>query len=218
MLVRHHIEITRQAIGADVSPRALAVITHANLKQDGLRYQFGHDHFHFDNNQFEKSYAYIEEQRSLVHTSLERLDAKSAWNAFGRMIHTVQDFYAHSDYIARWLARFDHDPQSGAERGDRTPPAPEQVDPVFSEILQSPDLRSGKLYYPFEALTFIPKLGKLFVPLMPPDAHAHMNLDDHDDKGLFNYVFQASVKRTQLEFKQTIGKLSAAQRSLFTDR
>ena len=107
MLVPHHIEITRQAIGADVSPRALEVILRANLRQDGLRYQLGHDHFHFDNNQFEKSYAYIEEQRALVRASLERGDAQSAWQAFGRMIHTVQDFYAHSDYIPRWLSRFD---------------------------------------------------------------------------------------------------------------
>ncbi|HSQ38927.1 MAG TPA: hypothetical protein VLM78_02105 [Anaerolineales bacterium] len=207
MLVPHHIEITRQAIGADVSPRALEVILHANLRQDGLRYQLGHDHFHFDNNQFKESYAYIEEQRALVRASLERGNAQSAWQAFGRMIHTVQDFYAHSDYIPRWLSRFD----------GGTPPAPEEVDPVSSDILQHPDLRSGKLYYPFEILAFIPPLRKFILPHLPADSHAHMNLDDPDDKGLFEYVLQASIKRTKIEFDNTIAKLSSTLQLLFTD-
>lgn len=207
MLVPHHIEITRQAIGADVSPRAFESIVRANGVQDNLRYQFGHDHFHFDNNQFEKSYAYIEAQRALVRTSLERGDVESAWRAFGRMIHAVQDFYAHSDYIPRWLSRFN----------GGTPPAPGEVDPVSSEILQHPDLRSGKLYYPLEALAFIPLLRKFILPLLPADSHAHMNFDDRDDKGIFDYVFHASVKRTRLEFDNTIALLKPNFSPLFTD-
>lgn len=81
MLVRHHIEITRQALGADVSSRALNVILRANTRQDGLRYQLGHDHFHFDSNQFAKSYAYIEAQRALVRASLKQGDAEPARRA-----------------------------------------------------------------------------------------------------------------------------------------
>lgn len=207
MLVPHHIEITRQAIGADVSSRALEVILRANLRQDGLRYQLGHDHFHFDNNQFKESYAYIEEQRALVRASLEHGNAQSAWQAFGRMIHTVQDFYAHSDYIPRWLSRFDR----------QTPPAPEEVDPVSSDILQHPDLRSGKLYYPFEILAFIPPLRKFILPHLPADSHAHMNLDDPDDKGFFDYVLQASIKRTKIEFEKTVAELPSSILPLFTD-
>ena len=208
MRICYHIEITRQAIGAQVSPRALDVIVCANIQQDSLPYQFGYDHFHFDNNSFKESYAYIDEQRALVCTSLERGDAESAWRAFGRMIHTAQDFYAHSDYIPRWLARF--------EGG--TLPAPEQVDPVSSEILNHPGLSSGKLYYPLEALTFIPKLGKLFAPLLPTDAHAHMNLDGPDETHRFDYVMQASIKRTGLEFDQTTDQLSSDHFALFTNR
>lgn len=207
MLIPHHVEITRQAIGADVSSRALEVIVRANLRQDGLRNQLGHDHFHFDNNQFERSYAYIEEQRTLVRTSLERGDAQSAWSAFGRMIHTVQDFYAHSDYIPRWLSRFN----------GGTPPAPGEVDPVSSDILQHPDLHSGKLYYPFEVLVFIPPLRKFILPHLSADSHAHMNLDDFDDKGIFEYVLQASIKRTKIEFDVTTSQISSAHLFLFTD-
>ena len=208
MLVPHHIEITRQAIGADVSPRAFESIARANGAQDNLRYQFGHDHFHFDNNQLEKSYAYIETQRALVLSSLERGDAESAWRAFGRMIHAAQDFYAHSDYIPRWLSRFD----------GQTPPAPGEVDPVSPDILQHPNLHSGKLYYPFEILAFIPPLRKFVLPHLPSDSHAHMNFDDRDDKGIFEYVLQASVKRTRLEFEKTTALLSPELLTQFLDR
>lgn len=208
MLIPHHIAITRQAIGAEVSPRALEAIVRANVGQDSLLYQLGHDHFHFDNNQIEKSYAYIEEQRALVRPALERGDAPSAWQAFGRMTHTAQDFYAHTDYIPRWLSRFT----------DRTPPAPEAVDPVSSEILSHPGLHSGKLYYPFEALTFLPLVGKFFIPLFPRDSHAHMSIDDHDGTGRFDYVFLAAVKRTKLEFEKTVALLSPELRERFVDR
>ncbi len=208
MLVRHHIEITRQALAAQVSPRALEAVNHANAGQDGLRYQLGHDRFHFDNNQFQKSYAYIEEQRTLIHPALERGDTPSAWRAFGRMIHTAQDFYAHSDYIPRWLSRFD----------GRTPPPPEEVDPVSSEILQHPDLRSGKLYYPLEILAFIPSLHRFILPLLPRDSHAHMHIDDHDERGFFDYVFLAAVKRTRMEFVQTVSPLSSVLLDKFADR
>lgn len=206
MLVRYHIEITREAIGAEVSPRALDVILRANARQDSLRYQFGHDHFHFDSNCFEASHAYIEEQRSLVRSNLEHNDAESAWRAFGRMIHAAQDFYAHSDYIPRWLSRF-----NGA------PPPPSEVDPILPEIFHSADLRSGKLYYPFEVLAFIPILWKFVLPILPPDSHAHMNHDGPHTSTCFSHVFHAAVKRTRLEFEQTTIHLSRDLRSLFTD-
>ena len=208
MLVPHHIEITRQALAAEVGPRALEVIIRANIAQDGLRYQLFHDHFHFDNNQFQKSYAYIEEQRARVRLALERGDARSAWQAFGRMIHPAQDFYAHTDYIPRWLSRF--------ETG--TPPAPEEVDPVFSEILNHPDLHSGKLYYPLEVLAFVPFLRKFILPLLPVDSHAYMNHDGHETSAQFDYVFRAAVKRTRLEFEKTVALLSSELRERFVDK
>jgi hypothetical protein len=97
------------------------------------------------------------------------------------------------------------------------PPAPGEVDPVSPDILQHPNLHSGKLYYPFEILAFIPPLRKFVLPHLPSDSHAHMNHDDYNEKGLFEYVFHASVKRTQLEFKQTTAQLSPAHLFIFTD-
>ena len=187
MLVRHHIAITRQAIGADVSPRALEVIVRANLRQDGLRCQFGHARFHFDNNQFDQSYAYIEEQRALVRASLQRGDAQSAWRAFGRMIHTVQDFYAHSDYVARWR--------------EQTPGGEPAQIPAYPASGFEGNLRSGRLYYPLEILSFLPPLRPLILPLLPRNSHAWMNLDDPGQPN-FDFAFAAAVKHTALEYHQ----------------
>ena len=53
-------------------------------------------------------------------------------------------------------------------------------------------------------------MRKFILPHLPADSHAHMNLDDPDDKGLFDYVLQASIKRTRIEFEKTIAQLSSS--------
>ena len=208
MKIPYHRDITTRALESVVSPRALQVIVRANVAQDGLHYQLGHDHFHFDSNQFDAAYAYMEQQRNHVRASLERNDVDSAWQAFGKLTHAAQDFYAHSNYIPLWLDLF-----AGA-----TPPPPPEVDPVSPQILGHPDLRSGKLYYPFEALTFLPLIGGLFVPFLPADSHAKMNHDGPDNSPLFDYIFHAAVKRTRFEFEKIISSLPPNSQTRFTDK
>src|SRR5262245_51635536 len=132
MLTQYHVEIMLASVGDHFSPRAISEIIYANARQDRLQGQFGHDEYHFDNNAFEKTYAYIEEQRALVVASLNQKDALSAWQAFGRFLHSVQDFYAHSNYITLWVNRFNV----------QALPTPAEIDPVDLTLLNSPDLRS----------------------------------------------------------------------------
>jgi len=201
-------DITRQAIGAEFSPRALQVILHANVGQDSLIHQVGRDHFHFDNNQIDASNAYIEAQRAAVFSSLSCNDVRAAWQAFGRMIHTLQDFYSHSDYVPRWLFRFN----------GGTPPPPDEIDPVSVDVLEHPGLHTGMFRHPLEVLAFLPPLRKLVLPYLPANSHARMNHDGPHVSAQFEYVFQASVKRTRLEFERTIAQLSPGQLSSFVDR
>ena len=208
MLVRYHIDITRQAIGAQVGAHALQVILRANVGQDSLIHQVGRDQYHFDNNRIKASNAYIEEQRIAVFSSLARSDVRAAWQAFGRMIHTVQDFYSHSDYVPRWLSRF---------RGETMPP-PEAIDPVCAEVLEDPGLHTGMFNHPLEILAFLPSLRKLILPFLPANSHAQMNHDGPHVSAQFDYVFQASVKRTRLEFEKTTSQLSPEHLSSFIDR
>ena len=132
-------------------------------------------------------------------------DIRSAWAAFGRLTHTAQDFYAHSNYIGLWLAQ---QPETIA---------PQEVNPMDVDLINSPALRSGKVYL-LEALTFIPPLKPLIMPLLPRDAHGWMNLDSPERGPNFRYAFQAAVKRTKIEFKRTTSELPGEVLQLFVGK
>jgi hypothetical protein len=205
MLTNYHEDITRQALSYHFSPEALQVIVRANLAQDELRGQFGHDEFHFDNNAFALSNAYIEAQRDQIHSALSDGDAHTTWAAFGRLTHTSQDLYAHSNYVDLWLSRFGGDSSAAAD-----------IEPMVAELLCSPDLRSGKLYYPFEILSFVPVLKLIIIPFLPRDSHAWMNLDGPTQGWKFPYAFEAARKRTHYEYERTVADLSQTQVALFS--
>lgn len=204
MLPRFHVEIMQLALGDRFSPRALEMIIKANLRQDWLLGQIGHDEYHFDNNAFDQSYAYIEEQRARTVSALMANDVSGAWSAFGRLTHTAQDFYAHSNYIALWLAR-----QSQSVR-------PADVESTDSSLIHSAALRSGKVY-PLEVLTLIPLLRPVVLSFLPRDSHGWMNIDSPERGPNFPYVFQAAVKRTRVEFAMTTRDLSNNLFTLFVD-
>jgi len=207
MLQQFHIEMMRLSLGKQFSTLALEKIIKANVNQDRLRGQIGHDEYHFDNNAFEKSYAYIEEQRALTVSSLMANDVPSAWSAFGRLTHTAQDFYAHSNYIDLWLSC----------QPDGAIPTPSEVDPLDPDLINTRALRSGKVYF-LEILTFIIPLKPLVMPLLPRDAHGWMNLDSPEQGPSFEYAFQAAVKRTKIEFEKTTKDLSGDLLALFVDK
>ena len=189
MLIPIHEEMTREALGEHFSPRALEIIIAANRKQDAIRGQIGHDEFHFDNNAIEKGLRYINEQRGFVLASLLSPGVLSAWIAFGRLTHTAQDFYSHTNYISLWL-----------DQHPSTPPTPLEIDPVQKSLLRSPSLHSGKIYLPMDALYFVPFLRKFALKLLPEDSHGKMNLDSPAQGPRFEYARAAAVKRTQHEF------------------
>lgn len=201
MKPQYHHRMTAQALDQQISPTALKIVVAANCGQDALRYQFGYDHFHYDNNAFQAGDAYLEEMRRDIATSLALGSALPAWQAFGRMLHAVQDFYAHSNYVALWVERY---PDA----------APDQIHPLLVAALTDPRLCSGRLYYPLEVLSFLPLLQPLVVPLLPRDSHAWMNIDDPSRPG-FDFAYAAAVKRTTIEFENIKKSLSPAAFALF---
>lgn len=183
----YHRAITEQALHSFLPPATLKIILRANLGQDALRYQLGHDHFHYDNNAFAAANAYVAETRSAAKQALRRGEDSLAWESFGRLTHAVQDFYAHSDYVSRW-----HEQTPGG--------APDQIPAYPGSGLEGLSLHSGRLYYPLEILSFLPPLRPLILPLLPRDSHAWMNLDDPGQPG-FAFAFAAAVKHTVLEYQ-----------------
>lgn len=207
MLKPVHVQITRRALNEKLSPRALAVIIESNLQIDTIPNLLGHEELHFDNNAFERSRAYIEEQRSLIRPALERSDPRQAWQAFGRLTHTAQDFYAHSNYVDLWLACQPNGMVPGAS----------EIDPLDDALVENPSLRSGKMYFPLGLLSFVPGLKKLVIPRMPRDSHAWMNLDSEARGPMFEYAFHAAVKRTRFEFETVKQALPRELSRVFAD-
>jgi hypothetical protein len=207
MLKPYHIEMTRLALGEHFSSDALQKITDANLHQDRLLGQVGHDEYHFDGSAFEKSYAYVEEQRALTLSSLLANDVLSAWFAFGRLTHAVQDFYSHSNYVDLWLT----------SRANGTVPAPSEIDPAAEDLLNHRTLHSGYVYLPLEAFYHFHWLRPLLLRILPHDSHAWMNLDSPKQGPNFAYAFQAGIKRTKIEFEKTTRDLPRDLFTVFTD-
>lgn len=208
MLKPYHIEMTRLALGEHFSSNALEKITNANLYQDRLLAQIGHDEYHFDGSAFEKSYAYVEEQRALTLSSLMVNHASSAWSAFGRLTHAVQDFYSHSNYVDLWLT----------SRSNGTAPVPSEIDPTAEDLLHHLTLHSGNIYLPLEALYHFHWLRPVLLRILPRDSHAWMNLDSPQQGSNFAYAFQAAVKRTAIEFEKTVKDLPDDLLTLFVDK
>jgi hypothetical protein len=204
MKPEYHRRINMQALEKYISSAALKIINTANVGQDALRYQLGHDHFHYDNNSFAVGDTYIEEQRRAVIDALGRGEATPAWQAFGRLTHTVQDFYAHSNYVALWRERC---PDVAAD----------QIQPSLAAALSDPRLHSGRLYYPLEALSFLPGLQRLVAVFLPDNSHARMNKDDPSRPG-FEFAYAAAVKRTEIEFQKIVQALTPSQVALFSGK
>ncbi|HBG74433.1 MAG: hypothetical protein A2X25_14030 [Chloroflexi bacterium GWB2_49_20] len=205
MLIPIHAQITRKALEKYFDPKVLNTVIRSNQKQDTLQGQIGHSDFHFDNNKITESQVYLQKQRNAVFTWIEKVDLRSAWMAFGRLLHSAQDLYAHSNYVSLWLGQFD----------DFGWPSVDEIDPMDDLILSGSKLKSGKLYYPFEILSFVPLIKNFIIPLLPRDSHAWMNLDSPASGKKFAYAFSAAVKRTVVEFDVFREGLTVEKLNLF---
>lgn len=183
MKTKYHIEITKKALEKHFSKKALKTIINANIQQDRLKYQVGHDHFHFDGCAFDMGFSYISKQQTQVINDLINDDFDLARKSFGKLLHSWQDFYSHSNYVRLWREK------TGEHR-------PEYINHDDKEIFQDIGLKSGKNYGLIEFIAMIPLISKVIKPLMPIDSHAQMNLDSPTSGSNFQYAYWAALKRT----------------------
>ena len=206
MLKTYHRLITTLALSEYFSSHALESVISANLGQDHwLRGQIGHPEYHFDQNAFRLGWDYIELNRGKVLPALEAGEVLLARQALGRLTHAAQDFYAHSNYVTRWLGRF--------PREQWLPP--DEMDAFDTTLLEGSDLRSGKIYWPLEPLAWIPGMDRLILPFLPRDSHAWMNLDSPVRGPGFAYALAAAVKRTRSEYQLTVAGLPSRLIDIF---
>jgi hypothetical protein len=211
---RYHEEITYQALSEHITRSTLQIITASSLRQDNLWGQIGHPEYHFDACKFSETNAYLTAQRRLLREQLSAgplpggKQLLQGWRAFGRIIHAVQDFYAHSNYVTLWLEA------AGAEPGELPP---DDIEILLPELMSCPRLMSGMIY-PLEILCYISTLKPLALRLLPADSHARMNLDHPGQGPLFPYAQAAAVKHTRHEYAAIAASLDEERLQLFTGR
>lgn len=204
----YHIELTRLVLAPHFAAPALDDVIRANLGQDALRYQLGtHPHFHFDNNQIAEGLAYVEQQHAeivaLVAVEGSRAAARQR-ACLGRLLHAVQDFYAHSNYVDLWLARYTAPGQSM--------PQSSEINGLDAEILGHPDLMTGSFKFWRDIVYYIPVAGWLARRFLgvPATSHEGMNLDAPDRGPSFVYAFEAARQRTAHEWQRAAAEVQAA--------
>jgi len=188
---RYHAWITAATLGGEFDALGLEEIIKANTAQDSLLslLNIAPEH-HVDNSRFADAWTYIEKQHlELRATEDDRLQRR----ALGRLLHTVQDLYAHSNYVDLWLAC---QPPGG------TPPA-HTIDPLDNAILTDPALRSGS-YVPVLGIAYlIPVVGRWLARLYVPEgSHEALNLDSPSRGPRFEYAWASACKRTRYEYSR----------------
>ena len=189
MKTKYHIEITQKALSDQFSEEALGDVIQGNIRQDKIRNQFGHDYIHFDGSAFEAGFDYLKQQEQAIIDHLRQDHFSAARLVFGRVTHSWQDFYSHSNYVRLWI-----------EKAENLPPEEIVInDPM---IMNHPELKSGENYGLIEFIALIPPFSKWIKPTMPQDSHARMNLDVPDAGECFVYAYAAALKQTVKAFQE----------------
>jgi len=194
MKTKYHIEITKKTLSKDFSNPALQYVITGNIRQDKIKNQFGHDYIHFDGSAFDAGFDYLKKQQQSVLNYLDENEFTAARAAFGRITHSWQDFYSHSNYVRLWR-----------EKNGNLPS--EQIPINDPEIMNDPRLKSGKNYGVIEFIALLPPLSKLIKPHMPADSHARMNLDGPESGDLFTDAYIAACKQTIQAFQGLISDI-----------
>lgn len=203
MLSRYHIEITKRSLGVFFSTDSLREITQANVAQDSFASLLGAEaRRHVCDCTVDESLAYIAEEHALIAELSERPGTESKQRAaLGRLLHTAQDFYAHTNYVALWAARHGHEfVGEGLESvgGDA-------IDPT---IFSHSSLQIAKWVTWREPLYYIPGFGSLLRHFwLPESSHEAINLDS-PKQGVYFYVAMAIARqRTLKEYSLAVAKV-----------
>lgn len=195
---KYHRSITHAAIGEYFDSAGMQTIIRGNLSQDGI-WNLLQPYRHVDDSLFAETEKYILRERDQAVNAMLQGYRRQALTAFGRLLHTRQDFYAHSNWVELWVER-----QGGLENS-----RPDDIE-ICSAPLAEPALQSGKAAIPWFIAAHLPLVGSWFAVRAPADTHEAMNLD-HPGRGpLFPYAISAATKHTRQEFGLLLAGLGAA--------
>lgn len=230
MRSRYHVHMTRTVLGEYFAPHALDEVISANVGQDSLSSVFGDQAWrHFCGPSIAHSLRYIETEHAQVTELAHNPGCEPEQRAaFGRLLHTAQDFYAHSNYVDLWLAARTARPASnGSDQAHATtpwntaaavaplagdhPPAPIRIDGCDRTVLHHPSLRIGNWVFWRDLIFYVPLVGDLARALwVPPGSHEAMHLDSPERGPRFYYALVGACHRTHLEFRRVESAVRAA--------
>ncbi|MCJ7696279.1 MAG: Het-C domain-containing protein, partial [Anaerolineaceae bacterium] len=141
--------------------------------------------------------------RNLCIQAIYKNKQKRALRAFGRMTHTIQDFYAHSNFIQLWIRNL-HGEVPNLNR----------LDCVDNKILKHSNLLSHKTIFPGDYIALLPGMARFLKPHLPKTSHTCMNLDSPESGENFTWAYSAAVLRTKLELNKLIERLECSQNEI----
>lgn len=205
MYAKYHIETTKWVLHHDFSPQALKQVITANLSQDSISHLFSDNesHRHFCNNKIAASLEYIEEQHSLIENMAVQAKqqfkeaqqiALNQRQALGRLLHTVQDFYSHTNYVDLWLR----------EQCDGPSPQAATINGLDQKVLNHRELRTAN-WFALEIGFHIPLIGSVLRSFwLPPHSHEAMHLDSPERGVRFIYSMIMAQQRTAAEYQRAV--------------
>jgi hypothetical protein len=199
---KYHTGMLTSTLAAHFSPAALREVIAGNLRQDYPPNLFKSS-VHFDNCDFSGGLAYIEAQHALI---AKEDDPHLMRRAFGRLTHTAQDFYAHTNYVDLWLNR----------HGGLHHTRPGDINGLDDDLHHSPQLRSGWFFWWRDIIYYLPLLrdfAKKYVVFA--DSHEAMNLDSPRSGPKFWYAIGAAKQRTVAEYRRVLQTLGPERAALF---
>ncbi|MBI1293495.1 hypothetical protein GC175_00880 [bacterium] len=202
MKEEYHRQVTAEALGDQLSHEELEIVIQANVGQDGVWNWLTTPERHYDGRFFAKAEAYIDEERARAVDAFHRGDRVAALQAMGRLLHTRQDFYSHSNWMQHCAAK-------GAAKGAANTAHWDAADPAICLDTQAdPQIFGVRAPFLIHALYVIPILGPLIKRIyLPADYHEAMHLDDPSRGPLFAPSLVAARKHTRLEWERVMSTL-----------
>jgi hypothetical protein len=140
--------------------------------------------------------AYVEEEHAQIAALAHEAGQEGLQRAaLGRLLHTVQDLYAHTNYVALWCR----------ERGGKTWAV---NDPT---ILDHPHLRTAQWSTWRDPLYYVPLVGKLLRRVwLPANSHEAINLDSPKCGVFFHVAVAMAEVRTVAEYARAVAAIREA--------
>ena len=186
----YHRQVTTEALADHLNAADLEIVIQANIGQDTVWNWLTTPERHYDGRRFTQAEAYIAQERARAVSAFQRGDRIQALQALGRLLHTRQDFYSHSN----WMQRCAEEAGSAAQSADN---------PIICLDPQADTtLFAARAPFLIHALYLIPVMGALIKRVyLPADYHEAMHLDNPSRGPLFAPSLLAARLHTRLEWE-----------------